>query len=356
MHKAHHISGIAATATAALLFSCADPTSAPPTVGSPVRANAVTASATLAPEQLSGTVAIGVNENGDAVGDGTGAVSSCSANSLPKLWRADGTVLTLPMGTHCGAEAVAINNSGEIVGRLFGPPASGGWLPDGSGGYTFQEFEYVNGNLVRVLGGLNDGGEIVGWANNAQMYWRTATTSWTLMTAPAGAAQCQVRRGINNLGAIVAACSVNGVNGGYMTGYYWANHSATPIVLPRPTATGNLYPTEINDAGVIVGFQNLPTKAVRWTPNGSGGYTVAYLPDAGHGGAAYGLARDGTVSGSVLKPNGYGIPVLWPASGSYQVLPVIGKPRFGEANDVATSSSGGPIAVGYQDSQALRWK
>jgi hypothetical protein len=323
---------------------------------SSVRANAVTASATLTPEQLSGTVAIGVNENGDAVGDDTGAVSTCSANSLPKLWRADGTVVTLPIGTHCGAEAVAINNSGEIVGRLFGPAASGGWLPDGSGGYTFQEFEYVSGNLVRVLGALNNGGEIVGWANNAQMYWRNATTLWTLMAVPVGAAQCQVRRGINNFGAIVAACSVNGVNGGYMTGYYWANHSANPVALPRPTATGNLYPTEINDAGVIVGFQNLPTKAVRWTPNGSGGYTtVEYLPDAGHGGSAYGLARDGTVSGSVLKPNGYPIPVLWPASGSYQVLPVIGKPRSAEANDVATSSSG-PIAVGYQDSQALLWK
>jgi hypothetical protein len=354
MTTARHVAGTAVIATAVFLYACTDPTSGPQRLDSAVRANAVTASATLAPEQLSGTVAIGVNENGDAVGDATGAAPTCSANSLPTLWRANGTVVSLPLGTHCGAEAVAINNSGAIVGRLFGPAASGMWLPDGSGGYTFQEFEYVNGNLVRVLGALNDGGEVVGSSNNALIYWRNATTTWTLMSAPTGATTCLVRRGINNLGAIVAACSVSGVSGGYMTGYYWASHTASPIVLPRPSATGDVYPVEINDNGVIVGFQFSPAKALIWTPTTSG-YVVQPLPDAGRGGSAYGISRDGTVSGSLVKGNGT-VPVLWPASGSYQFLPVVGKPRSAEANDVATSSFGATVAVGYQDRQALRWK
>jgi hypothetical protein len=354
MTTARHPSAASLIATAALLYACADPTSGLRGVDSSAHASAVTAFTTLTPEKLtSGTVAIGVNENGDAVGDGAGAVPTCSANSLPKLWRANGTVVTLPIGAHCGAEAVAINNSGAIVGRLFGPVGSGEWLPDGSGGYTLQEFEYVNGNLVRVLGAVNDGGEIVGWSNNALMYWRTAATPWSQMAVPAGALQCQVRRGINNPGAIVAACSVSGVNGGYMTGYYWSNHTASPIALPRLSAAGDMYPVEINDAGVIVGFQFSPAKPIIWTP-GPSGYTVRSLPDAGRGGYAYGISRDGTVSGSILKSGG--TPVLWTPSGGYQVLPIIGNARATEANDVATSSLGTPIAVGYQDSQALRWK
>lgn len=353
MIRARHISGTVVIATAAFLYACADPTSGPTRLDSSAHANAVTAFDALTPEQLtSGTEAMGVNENGDAVGYGPGAVS-CTSDALPKLWRANGTLVVLPLGTHCGGVAYTIKNSGAIVGQVYGPAGSALWLPNAAGGYTIQELDFVAGHLVRVLGGLNETGEIVGWYNNAEMYWRTASTPWTLMAVPAGASQCQVRRGINKSGAIVAACSISG---GYMTGYYWPNHSATPVALPRLSATGLLFPTQINDAGVIVGFQYFPEKAVRWTPNALGGYSVEYLPDAGDGGAAYGVARDGTVSGSVLDPDGFGIPVLWPASGGYQILPVLGDVLSAEADDVATSPLGASVAAGYQDTQALRWK
>jgi hypothetical protein len=346
----------AALISAALAFACSDPTSAPLVHSATQPTFAISAATTLTPSRLaSGSIVQGVNENGDAVGEGPGAVGCGAATSLPKLWHPDGSVVVLPIGaTRCGGTALAINNSGYIVGHEYG---SGGefslWTPNSSGGYTLQEVDYA-GHLVRVLGGLNDRGELVGWYNNGEMYWRTtASTSWTLMTSPAGATDCQVRRGINNAGAIVAGCTING---GYKTGYYWANHSATPVALPRPSATGMLYPTEINDAGVIVGFQMSPSKAVRWTPNGAGGYTVAYLPDGGRGAAAYGLARDGTVSGSVVKGNSTNTPVLWGATGGYQVLPYSGSARSGEANDVATLLTGGSVVGGYQDSQAIRWR
>ena len=341
--------------SAALAFGCSDPTSVPVEHSGVAPTVAILAAATLTPSRLtSGTTVNGVNENGDAVGGGPGAVGCGTATSLPKIWHPDGSVVVLPIGpTHCGGTAYAINSSGFIVGQEYG---SGGefalWSPNGAGGYTLQEVDAA-GHLVRVLGGLNDQGEIVGWYNNGEMYWRTtASSAWTRMISPAGATDCQVRRGINNSGAIVAGCTING---GYKGAYYWANNSAPPVALPRPSKTGMLYPTEINDMGVIVGYQIQPSKAVRWTPNGAGGYTVAYLPDAGQGAAAYGLARDGTVSGSLLKGNG-GTPVLWGGAGSYQVLPYSGSARSGEANDVATLSTGGLVVGGYQDSQALRWR
>lgn len=346
----------AALICAALAFACSDPTSVPSGHESIRPAYAVAAATGLTPSRLTaGATVNGVNENGEAVGGGPGAVGCGSATSLPKFWRADGSVVVLPIGaTHCGGTAYAINNSGVIVGQEYG---SGGefayWTPDGAGGYTLHELEFVNGHLIRVLGGLNDQGEIVGWYSYGEMYWRTLSGPWTRMTSPPGATDCQVRRGINNAGAIVAECSIGS---GSNTVFYWANHLATPVALPRPSGSGSLYPTEINDAGVIVGYQYSPSKAVRWTPNGTGGYTVAYLPDAGRGGAAYGLARDGTVSGSIYKGNGNWTPVIWGASGSYQVLPYSGSARSGEANDVATLSIGGSVVGGYQDSQALRWR
>jgi len=48
--------------------------------------------------------------------------------------------------------------------------------------------------------------------------------------------------------------------------------------------------------------------------------------------------------------------VIWGASGSYQVLPYSGSARSGQANDVATLTSGGLVVGGYQDSQAIRWR
>lgn len=346
----------AALISAALAFGCSDPTSVSPDHNAVPRMLAISAAATaFTPTRpATGITVNGLNENGDAVGAGTGAVSCGTATSLPKLWRADGSVVVLPIGpTHCGGTAFAINSSGYIVGQEYG---SGGefalWSPNGAGGYTMQEVD-VAGHLVRVLGGLNDQGEIVGWYNNAEMYWRTtASTSWTRMISPAGATDCQVRRGINTAGVIVAGCTING---GYKTAYLWANHLATPVALPRPSATGMLYPTEINDAGVIVGYQASPSKAVRWTPNGSGGYTVAYLPDAGRGANAYGLARDGTVSGSLVKSSST-FPVIWPPVGTYQVLPYSGSAKSGEANDIVNLSTGALLIGGYQDSQAILWR
>jgi hypothetical protein len=346
----------AAVISAALAFGCSDPTSVPSGQNAVPRTLAVSAATTYTPSRLtSGTTVNGVNENGEAVGGGPGAVGCGTATSLPKFWRADGSVVVLPLGPgHCGGTGYSVNNSGVIVGQEYG---SGGefayWTPDGAGGYTLHELEFVNGHLIRVLGGLNDHGEIVGWYNNAEMYWRTLSGPWTLMTPPAGATDCQVRRGINNAGAIVAECRVGS---GPNIVFYWANHLATPVALPRPSGSGSLYPTEINDAGVVVGYQISPSKAVRWTPNGAGGYSVAYLPDAGQGAAAYGLARDGTVSGSIVKGYNTYTPVIWGATGSYQVLPYSGSARSGEANDVATLSTGGLVVGGYQDSQAIRWR
>jgi len=84
---------------------------------------------TLRPELLAnGNHARGVNSNGDAVGDGTGSSTSCG---LPLLWPATGGVVTLPLGTFCGAGGQDINASGVVLGSLAGGAADarGLWTP-----------------------------------------------------------------------------------------------------------------------------------------------------------------------------------------------------------------------------------
>jgi hypothetical protein len=79
---------------------------------------------------------------------------------------------------------------------------------------------------------------------------------------------------INNNGVVVGA-KVNGIN--YeplvsVNGSTWAS-------LPVPGGATSVFPTDVNDSGVIVGvsYSNWIPSAVRWTPTGSG-YTVEVLP------------------------------------------------------------------------------
>ncbi|MFN2638077.1 MAG: hypothetical protein ABR585_13725, partial [Gemmatimonadaceae bacterium] len=280
-----------------------------------------------------GNVAYSVNSSGDAVGQST-TLGACGVNYLPIYWKADGTHQFLPTGTHCAGTAWAINKSGMISGQLFGPPGTALWIPQADGTYALQDLGPTpEGTLARNTGALNDTGEILGWYNNAQIYWRTPTTEWTHMIAPAGATDCAFTRAINSLGEIAARCTVNGI--GYP--YYWKDHSATPVALPRPSGTAPVFVQEINDSGVIVGYTSSAPyyRALRWTPSAPSTYPlVEFLPDLGKGSLAYAIANDGTIAGT-FQGSGMGRAVLWSPSGSYTLLNYSGNASSGEAIDVS---------------------
>ena len=310
---------------------------------------------TLGPNALvGGTHVNGVNVSGDAVGRGPGA-ALCSSESLPFLWRQDGSRVSLPLGTYCAGVAWAINESGVILGWLFGGAAtqSGLWIPSGTG-YTLQVLPPApDGYQPATQGGLNDAGEVIGWAQGiARLYWWSAATGWLPMQVPAGATTCQVHAAINNLGAIAGRCSIAGKAS---DGYYWQDHNATPVLLPRPSGTGDVYVWDMNDAGVVVGYMyGSPTRAVKWTPTGSG-YTVSFLPDLGVKSAAYSIAQDGTVSGSVNRTTNNPRPALWLPAGGLTLLGLLNNGNSGEAMDVAATSTG-LVAGGTSNQTAVRWK
>jgi hypothetical protein len=291
---------------------------------------------------LGGDRVTALNSLGEAVGWGPRS-KACNDLSTPMFWGADGTPVALPLGTFCGGTPNAINGSGVILGALFGgaPNASGLWTPTGSG-YTLQEIPPAPDGYRPITGNINDAGEVTGWGQGgAKLFWWSASTGWIPMRVPEGATACQVFDAINNLGAIAGKCSIGG---NAFDGYYWADHNATPTLLPRPGATGDVNPHDINDAGVIVGYlYGSSTRAVKWTPSGSG-YTVSFLPDLGIKSAAYAIAQDGTVSGYITRTNGFARPALWSAAGELIVLGLNKNGDTGEATDVAVTPTG--IVVG----------
>jgi hypothetical protein len=79
---------------------------------------------------------------------------------------------------------------------------------------------------------------------------------------------------INNNGIVVGS-TTDGTN--YSP---WVSIGGAPwVALPVPAGATSVFPTDVNDAGVVVGvaYTNWNPVAVRWTPAG-GGYTVAELP------------------------------------------------------------------------------
>ena len=79
---------------------------------------------------------------------------------------------------------------------------------------------------------------------------------------------------INNNGVVVGT----NINGSNYTPLVSVNGS-TWTSLPIPSGATSVFPTDVNDSGVIVGvsYTNWVPSAVRWTPTG-GGYAVEVLP------------------------------------------------------------------------------
>jgi uncharacterized membrane protein len=299
-----------------------------------------------------GGIGSGVNALGDVAG-WAGVSSSCPVGSVGYVWHLDGSRADLPPAQgFCGVMTKDINGSGVVLAALFGgaPGASGLWTPNGSG-YTAQTLSPTSDGIYPTASALNDAGEVIGWIKgSSRIFWRSSTTGWLPMSAPAGATACLLK-GLNNLGAIVGSCSNAGAA---YEAYYWFDHNATPVKLPRPTPTGDVVPNGINDDGVIVGQAG---SAVKWTP-ASGGFSASILPDLGAGGIAAAIASDGSIVGLVRRNGAFPRPALWSPDGRLSILETQ-KGAEGEALKVSLTSNGIVIAGDQHlndGNHTMRWR
>lgn len=291
-----------------------------------------------------------IGPTGDAVGDAVNPnpTSTCSG-SVGTVWRVDGTRITLPVGSNCSGGPQGINANGVIEGNLSGGVAESGlWFPSGDG-YTLQEVPpTADGYRPIVPGALNDNDELLGWVpGGARLFWYSAATGWLPMQVPAGATLCNSYQAINNVGELAAECTVNGVG----NAYYWQNHDAAPVMLPRP-ASGNVVPYDMNDAGVIVGYGT--SNGLRWTPTPAG-YVLDIFPA---GSVLHAIASDGTIAGSIiLKSAASGpSPAVFYSPTSYSILGVPDNGKWGEALGITLTTTGIVIGGYEAGSKALRWK
>lgn len=108
----------------------------------------------------------------------------------------------------------------------------------------------------------------------------------------------------------------------------WVSHGGAPAVyLPLPPGALYSFPTDINEAGVIVGAAgpnanpDFGGKAVMWTPDGSGGYTIHQFGTLPGHTTSYATAVNNLGDVIGYSSNGtFRYPVLFSAPGGMQDL------------------------------------
>jgi hypothetical protein len=129
---------------------------------------------------LSAISAAAMNEAGDVVG-----TSTTGSGGWVSYVGAPAVLLPPPPGAQY-TFASDINDAGVIVGAA-GPtayPEYGGtavaWIPDGSGGYTIQQFGTLPGHVTSFATAVNNVGDVIGYSSNGTFRYPV------LFSAPGG--------------------------------------------------------------------------------------------------------------------------------------------------------------------------
>lgn len=290
----------------------------------------------------------------------------------------DATVLDqLPGGSH-GNKALGINNAGQIVGEVFEVHAHPNpWFGSQSFGHAvtwdkggvLTELPFLPGvNKLQEqtsAAAINDRGTIAGWAS-ADRHQRAV-----IWTPTSGGDYTITRLGelpdmmlsqaadINNQGQVVGHALLNTLEGVAVT---W-DREGNPTVLPVPDGTKYPYATGINNKGEIVGTARVggTTVGLVWTPVPGGGYTFSVLEDIGSWSAPSDINDAGIIIGRAALPTGATRAVLWTPlpGGGYTITQLCPLPGSGSSSgnainnrgQVAGLSSGGASQVFHP----VRW-
>ncbi|HET6576701.1 MAG TPA: PKD domain-containing protein [Gemmatimonadales bacterium] len=177
----------------------------------------------------------GINASGQIVGH---SISCASGQSVPVIWENGGMVaLPLPSGA-AGGEATAINTTGTIVGWYVAPGADRFAIVWQNG--VIIDLGLLGGAQAEAIA-INDNGQVVGRRNingeDRAFLWQNGTT----IDLGSGRATA-----INNAGQIVGEVGQVAVR--------WPNAAASPIPIPDLSATSTASRAGgINAGGAIVG-------------------------------------------------------------------------------------------------------
>lgn len=342
------------------LGGCREVESPAPFEASPAAATAISIEALVAPGTSS--MALGASSGGQVVGSYSG---TCAG---PSYWDAAGALVTLPVPAgYCGGSTRAINEAGSIAGHAYaGASVAARWTP-GDAGYQVELLgPGPHAGTVSVWG-IDEQGHVLGNESTGSgplpMIWSPGA-GWAPLALPPGATDCEAH-GMSGLGAVVGRCVINSLG----EAVYWADASASPVVLPRLAGSnGGQNADGINNPGTVVGVagntqrKTTTSTAVRWSLVG-GSWQVTALGTLGGDSRALDVDDAGSVVGwsyppaSGKKAAAVKAAVVWLDGTTIVNLGALSSGGESLASGVSPT---GRIAVGWSvvggSTKATRWR
>ncbi|MCE5199923.1 MAG: hypothetical protein ABFD54_15150 [Armatimonadota bacterium] len=247
----------------------------------------------------SSSIALDISNNGQIIGSsGTG-----SGNTGAFFWSRETGYVDIWSSTGVSFDPVAINDAGQIIGRItseWTTPAAL-WYSENGAISPMDLHDVYSINSAGIVLGVSDTGNTVLLDNN-----KHSTTELT------GAFEGIISCGnLNNSGQAVITTIWTDSGPGWAiagcTAYRWDSANGIAVQLDSPFDENNAYVNAINDHGYAVGISG--NHAVMWNPDGS-------VVDLGEG-SAWDINNLGQIVGSSRE---YGA-VLWQSDGTIVNLP-----------------------------------
>jgi hypothetical protein len=200
-----------------------------------------------------------------------------------------------------------INGTGQSIGTVTqGTPVF--WSTPTS---QPQALKLPAGMTYAGASGLNDAGQIVGWADGANnnaiaLYWSSATSQPVTLSAPSTATTVTANA-INNNGQIVGQSSTESSSGDNVGGIYWSSPTAQAVALPSLSASSVSSPSYISPGGQIIDS----TDNLYWASPTSAPRSMPELAGDTQGATPYGVNASGVIVGASYPGGGIAHGVTW---------------------------------------------
>ena len=199
------------------------------------------------------SAAAGINDAGQVAGVAFLAGNFFAAGAL---WAADGTPQQLVALNTLDTVALAVNNSGTVVGRASRAPPATGYAPvTWRSGMSVAVPLSISATLNGTGWAINQAGQVVGLVGDSAALWQSESVAVRLLPGLGGA--FSVAYGINTAGAAVGS-ALNAA--GRERAVLWQSGGVTDL---GSLAGGSSGANGLNDRGEVVGYATDATGAAQ---------------------------------------------------------------------------------------------
>jgi uncharacterized membrane protein len=211
------------------------------------------------------------------------------------------------------------------------------WLVSGENSWSPTTLASLGSNAV-IPNAINASRVVVGRSSVGPVRWQDPNSTPVLLPLPpiSGIDLSYANAwGINGSGEIVGSITATSGRTSVDHALHWTDNGQTVSVLPLAPGASSQRANGINDPGVIVGSYAARggSYPMRWTPNGTGGYTISTVTTSTSATLSGSINTCGRAVGSIS-----GKAYVWDASGTLTLLPLL--PGASEAGANAINDAG----------------